>query len=153
MPGSLGVRFILDGGVPYDAEMTVVVAQVKGTDGQTQLNTPFFQSPSNTTSGQHNLVVEVTQVQNLSFIFDYITYVPSDLPSGAGSGDVSATSSMLGNRLRPGAVVGGILGGLAFLLLAGFLFIHMRRKTQQSRNNSGICECLLSKATSASTFY
>ncbi|KJA27556.1 hypothetical protein HYPSUDRAFT_74980 [Hypholoma sublateritium FD-334 SS-4] len=135
VPGSLGVRFALDGGAPQDVEMTVDTAQVKSTDGQTQLNTPFFQSPSNTAPGSHNLVVEVTQAQNLSFIFDYITYVPSTSPAGTGTDDTSATPWMLRHKLHPTAIAASILGGLTFLLLAGYLYRCIRRRKQQSRNN------------------
>lgn len=143
MPGSLGVRFTLDSGAPQDVEMSVDATQVKSTDGQTQLNIPFFQSPSNTTPGPHNLIVEVTQAQNLSFIFDYITYVPSTLPAGTGSDTASRTPSTLRNKIHPGAIVASILGGLAFLLLAGYLVrslltIPLIRSHQRKVGREGI---------------
>ncbi|KAK0244216.1 hypothetical protein EDD85DRAFT_945532 [Armillaria nabsnona] len=90
--------------------------------------------------GLHTLVVNVTFVLNLRQIgIDFVTYNASfesidSIPSSpsASATPVSATSSS--KTMNVGAIVGGVVGGIAFVaLLALFLYILKKRAHQRRR--------------------
>ena len=110
-------------------------------------------------AGDHTLVINITQCINQTFILDYITYIPSfltlasmpnltNLPTTTfKSGSSSATSSgspvnqsNIGRKKIPiNAIVSGLLGGILFFVLVGFLLGYLRRK----RAHDASCECSL----------
>jgi len=116
----------------------------------------------------HTLVINITQCVNQIFILDYITYSPSfltlasmpnltNLPTTTTfkSGSSSATSSGSPFSVTNGppvnqsniekknipisAIVGGVVGGIVFLVLIGSLLGYLRRK----RAHDASCECSL----------
>ncbi|KJA25163.1 hypothetical protein HYPSUDRAFT_200053 [Hypholoma sublateritium FD-334 SS-4] len=101
--GSLSLRFALNGSSD-DQDYAVVVDDVQFSQGLTQPNFPWYQTPSNLAAGQYTLVVEVLQCQNLPFTVDYITYLPSSLSSIPGSsvstGGPSSTKSFIVAGIR-----------------------------------------------------
>jgi len=92
-------------------------------------------------SGIHTLLVNITAARNQSFILDYITYKPSfdtlsSMPSLAlipslSSGIPAPSNSTASGSRQSGAIVGGVLGGLAFgglvTVLVALFILHWRR--------------------------
>jgi len=84
---------------------------------------------SNLTSGEHTLLVNVSEIASPAVIgFDFFLYnsTAADLASSAGSTNPSAAAA----RTRAGAIAGGVLGTLLLLglLLFALLQLSKRRK-------------------------
>jgi len=91
--------------------------------------------------GTHTLLVNITGVDNKAFELDYITYTAgldtlSSISSASGASSASSTSSAsassttIGSHksVSTGAIVGGVLGGVAFGALVMLLVISILRR-------------------------
>lgn len=139
--GTVSASFTLDGATASQT-YTVTTSSSMYQDSTTDEHNFLLYSNTSLTAGDHTLVVNVTKCVNQTFIFDYLTYQPSfstlatmpnlTLPAATnGTSHTSATSTPVG------AIVGGILGGLAllFLLIGAFLWFR-KRKTQDDQGES-----------------
>ena len=133
--GSLGLRFTLDG-VIQDVALNTSFPQGQLFEGPIQPNYPFYVTPKNLTAGPHTLGAQVLQTTNLSFIFDYITFVPSATPPVTDSVTLQPTDSL--SKANLGVIIGGTVGGLALILLAILIFDCVRRRKRQLQ--SEFCE-------------
>lgn len=136
--GTLGLRFTLDG-VIRDVALNTSSQQEQLFDGPIQPNYPFYVTPKNLTAGPHTLGVQVLQTTNLSFIFDYITFVPSATPPVTDSVTLQPTDSL--SKTNIGVIIGCTVGGLALVLLVILIFDCVRRRKRQL--TSEFCELLL----------
>ena len=139
--GTVSASYTLDG------ETTPVTYSVTTSSSMHQDNTndqPNFLLYTNTslTAGDHTLVVNVTKCVNQTFIFDYLTYQPSfstlaTMPNLTLPASTNGTPHTTTTSTPVGAIVGGILGGLAllFLLIGAFLWFR-KRKAQDDQGES-----------------
>ena len=125
------MRFTLNGAAD-DQSYAVVADDLQFSLGLTQPNFPWYQTSRNLAPGQYTLVVEVLQCQDLPFIIDYITYLPSIL-----SGNPDTPASASGSSSAKKFVVAGIVGGSALLLLIFFSFEYMGRRKRRVRRSFG----------------
>ena len=125
-PSSLDLRYTLDGGFLEDRSYTVMESDVVEFQGLKRPNFPWYQIPSNVPAGEHTLSVEVTDCQNLTFVVDYFTLMPSNL-------SVSAVARV-GSSSRKGAIAGGVVGGVVFVILVGLIFDCFRRRKRQLKS-------------------
>jgi hypothetical protein len=104
----------------------------------------LFYSYDFLTTGEHTLLVNVTECLNQTFRFDYLTYVPafgkvSDMPiySDGGSSTSPGTGDNGNRGVGPtvGAALGAVLGSV---LLAVLLFLFLRRRARRKKENDGI---------------
>ena len=58
----------------------------------------------------------------------------SPLTTLSSSAFANGSESVLSTKARAGAIAGGVVGGVALLVLAGIVFIFWRRKARQPRN-------------------
>lgn len=150
--GSLQIDFVLDGEshFPFDSEVSTLDENF--IRGLIEPNFPYFETPNDLPLGQHVLVATVTSCQNQVFTVDYITFTPVDAtetasPTASGSPDPLATvipssASTLMNgsgsgsssKARVGAIAGGVVGGVALLVLACLVFNFWRRKVRRPTN-------------------
>ncbi len=126
VPSSLDLRFTVDGGFVEDRSYTVVESDVAEFQGLKRPNFPWYQIPSNIPAGEHTLSVEVTDCQNLTFVVDYFTFMPSSLSVGS--------VARAGSSSRKGAIAGGIVGGVVFMILVGLIFDCIRRRRRQLKS-------------------
>ncbi|KAJ3733637.1 hypothetical protein DFJ43DRAFT_1068117 [Lentinula guzmanii] len=139
--GSVTLDFNLDN------QTTPSVISVPSGSSPSHPETPnhlFFSS--NVTAGNHTLLVNVTDaVGNQTFVFDYLTYIPSfeslaSKPNFTGTAVGSALPTQVtptqGNdnthHSNTGAIVGGVVGGLlGVVLLAVLVILVFRRRTSK----------------------
>ncbi|KAF8155938.1 hypothetical protein B0H34DRAFT_659542 [Crassisporium funariophilum] len=151
--GRLAATYTLDG--VTDAQNYVVTAatpQHLNNDGQAS-NFLLF-SYDSLPSGDHTLVINVTNCVSQTFMLDYITYSPSfsslaampnltatvtppsssslPNPSTSPSSTAPSTSQVSQNEISKkapvGVIVGGVVGGLVLLALLAFLLIWIRKR-------------------------
>ncbi|CAA7267297.1 unnamed protein product [Cyclocybe aegerita] len=120
----------------------------------------LFYSMDRLSPGEHKLDIEITHSDNQSFILDFITYSPSfDSISRVPAPSISSSSSKpltttsgsngriynpktsstpesnfesTGEKISPEAIVGIVVGALAFLALIGiFIFCILRRRVKK----------------------
>ena len=147
--GNISATFTVDG---------VTAPRTYKQDEIANRETPNFlyYSSSELAAGDHTLIVNVTEVNNRTFMLDYITYTPSfatfaamPLLSNTTSTITSAsvnTSTSLGNQpsqvgtsqpLQTAAIVGGVIGVLALGVLVAIMGLFLRRrKAKQAENIS-----------------
>jgi len=86
------------------------------------------------TTGDHTLVVNVTECVNQTFAFDYITYTPSfatlaDMPNLPLPSSTQKIESPSSKKTSKTAIIGGIAGAvIILLLLLGLVFIFRRKR-------------------------
>lgn len=124
-PSSLNLRFTVDGGSQEDKNYVVMESDVVEFQGLKRPNFPWYQTPSNLPTGEHTLGVEVLDCQNLTFVVDYFTFMPSSVSISPAAG--------AGSSSRKGAIAGGVVGGVVFVILVGLLFDCIRRRKRQIR--------------------
>ena len=123
IPGLITLTFTLDGSsLTKTFQVTSTTAQFISQTGQ-EPNFEFF-SYDFLTPGNHTLVVNVTDLVNQTFSFDYITFQPSfstlanmpNLTSLTGPGSNSHSS----HGFPTGAIVGIIIAAIAIVICAVF---------------------------------
>jgi len=100
----------------------------------------LFYSYDFLTTGEHTLVVNVTECLNQTFRFDYLTYVPafakiSDMPKDSGGSSGAAASPGSGNK-GVKSIVGGVVGAVVGSVLLGvLLFLFLKRRARRRKEN------------------
>ncbi|KAF8968823.1 hypothetical protein BDZ97DRAFT_331274 [Flammula alnicola] len=90
-------------------------------------------------SGDHTLVVNLTDCANQTFAFDYITFTPSfstlaTMPNLTLALPISnGTGQPLAKKSHTAAIVGGIAGVIILLLFGGLIFVFRRRRRGKGR--------------------
>jgi len=88
-------------------------------------------------SGDHTLVVNVTECVNQTFAFDFLTYTPSfstlanmpNLTQGS-----SGASKSNGKKTPTGIIVGAIAGAILLATFLALIFIFRRRRRSKGRD-------------------
>lgn len=97
------------------------------------------------TSGDHTLVVNLTECVNQTFSFDYLTYIPTfpnlaSMPSLSAptiGGSAGAGTAKAGKKPGKVAIVVGIIGALILVsLLLGLVYILRRRRRRGGKASS-----------------
>lgn len=130
--GIMNVTFSLDGFTSSTFYEVLSVVE-NFLDGVIQPNFPLYTSLDGMTAGPHTLVVEVVACENLTLTVDYFTYAPAEAASSP------ATVSSSSRKSHAGAIAGGIVGGLAFLLITALILDCVRRRKRQLRHNFSKC--------------
>jgi len=94
-------------------------------------------------SGDHTLIVNVTDCINQTFAFDFLTYTPTfstlasmpNLTQGTTGGSSGYQSS---RKNSAGIVAGGIIGGILLVLLFASIFIFRRRRKAKGDYKPGM---------------
>jgi hypothetical protein len=94
-------------------------------------------------SGDHTLIVNVTDCINQTFAFDYLTYTPTfstlaTMPNLTQSTTGGSSSQSSGRKGSAGIVAGGIVGAVLLVLLAALIFIFRRRKKARGKYKPGM---------------
>lgn len=108
---------------------------------------PFFSSDPNLSDGPHLLTITLdndTIVDGTAgFWVDFFVVgrpVPSTSPSPSTSASASESECHRRSSVSVGPVIGGVVGGVALLvLLTGILFMYFRRR-QKRRRSLGSCD-------------
>ncbi|KAF8878214.1 hypothetical protein BD779DRAFT_1218951 [Infundibulicybe gibba] len=147
--GSMSVTYTLDGSssiTTYD----VTPSTPEFTSHLLQHQNYLLFSNDSFAPGDHTLLINVTKVDNLTFLMDYLTYSPSfaslatkpNLTAPATFTSLPPTSahpaSPESSTSINGTVVGvaaGVVGAMAVLMLALFI-IHNRRRRHQATNDA-----------------
>ena len=148
--GLLSATYSLDGNVlPESISVTTSTFEYLNDYGEAS-NFLLF-SDDTIQPGDHTLVINITQCINQTFMFDYITYIPSfstlaTMPnltsittstanaiSTTGTYTTAVTSQVndSGNHHKSsptGAIVGGIVGGLAAIAILCLLFVWLQKR-------------------------
>ncbi|THV02160.1 hypothetical protein K435DRAFT_836527 [Dendrothele bispora CBS 962.96] len=138
---NLGLNFTLDG---YSQLVTFTNEDLSLPGGSPHF--PYFRNDS-LSEGNHTLIMTVVDVTgNTSVIIDYLTYNPSfatvrDKPTFSISNSTSAPSPPETQSPDPtpgpesdrGAIAGGVVGGVVFLVLLALGVWLVYRKKQQAR--------------------
>ena len=99
-------------------------------------------------SGDHTLVVNVTDCVNQTFAFDFLTYTPSfstlaSMPNlTQGSTGASNGSQSNSKKSSTGIIVGGIAGAVLLVLLFALVFIFRRRRILKGKGYKPGVFCL-----------
>jgi len=137
-PGLLALSFSIDSqSLSQTYRVTSSSPQLVAELGQ-QPNYLFY-SYDFLTTGEHTLVVNVTECLNQTFRFDYLTYVPafakiSDMPKDSGGSSGASSSPGTGNNGHRAvkSIVGGVVGALVgSVLLGALLFLFLRRRARR----------------------
>jgi len=109
----------------------------------------IYYSKDDLSGGNHTLIVNITTINNQTFMLDYITYKPwfETLPSTTvmsikpsslrNPSSQPSTQVHTSNTPQPAAIVGGVIGLLALGVLVailGRLLYLQRRKSKQTEN-------------------
>lgn len=139
--GTVSASYTLDGATASQT-YTVTTSSSMYQDSTTDEHNFLLYSNTTLTAGDHTLVVNVTKCVNQTFIFDYLTYQPSfstlaTMPNLTLPAATNGTSHTSTTSTPVGAIVGGILGGLAllFLLIGAFLWFR-KRKAQDDQGET-----------------
>lgn len=124
--GLLNLTFSLDGGDLGSSTFFMNPTDPGFVEGVMEPHFEFIRTPA-LSSGQHTLVITVAEIDDQSFILDFITTTAFPV--------LESRSVILpaGRKSRVGAIVGGVIGGIVFLLLAGLLFDFVRLRKQRLR--------------------
>ncbi|TCD64672.1 hypothetical protein EIP91_003785 [Steccherinum ochraceum] len=142
-----GTLYPLDGKIPWSVTFTLddkyPLSLVAQDVYQVQNDTGLWESQDDLTGGQHQLTLKVTfATPNTPFLLDQLFYVPTSTDPRAGvtytntappqvTVTVSAVSEP-GSSVPVGAIVGGAVGGLVLLIIAGLLGFWFYRKRRSS---------------------
>lgn len=152
--GLLSATYSLDGDVlPESYSVTTSTFEYVNDYGEAS-NFLLF-SDDTIQPGNHTLVINVTQCINQTFMLDYITYIPSfttlatmpnltGITTSAANASTSTTATATsqvntsGNHKSSptGAIVGGVVGGLAAIAILCFLFVWLRKRRGNENDNS-----------------
>ena len=159
--GTLTATYTLDGGTPVVGTYLVTTSSQEYIDGNLERSNFRFFLLDSLSAGNHTLVINVTQCQNHTFVFDFVTYTPSfsnlasmpslvftppastSAPALTTASHVSPTASLASqtsasSRHTPvGTIVGGAVGGLGLLALVFIpliVFWLRRRKAEENLN-------------------
>ncbi|KAG5644964.1 hypothetical protein DXG03_007334 [Asterophora parasitica] len=152
LPGnSSSASYAIDGGSPNSFNLY----GHPPTDGTSSFNQLFFTTPQ-LAPGPHSIAVTYNgnaQYTPLTLDYIYLTTSPSKIAAGADpSADPSAGfTKPLGatKRVRVGAIVGGVIGGVAVVILIAFIFFWRarRRKAMSDRASASSFVQYASEAT------
>jgi hypothetical protein len=138
---TISASYTLDGSTASQT-YTVTTSSSMYQDGTNDQHNFLLYSNTSLTAGDHTLVVNLTKCVNQTFIFDYLTYQPSfstlaTMPNLTLPASTNGTSHTTTTSTPIGAIVGGVLGGLAllFLLIGAFLWFR-KRKAQDDQGES-----------------
>ncbi|KAI0792662.1 hypothetical protein C8Q75DRAFT_731282 [Abortiporus biennis] len=117
-------RYIVDGGSPI-----IITNPTVQQDIVTQ---PFWDSGV-IQSHHHVLAIVIDDVNEDSpYVFDYLAFAPQDIATAptafASSTPASADIADFGSSNHAGAIVGGVIGGVAFLAVIALVFFVFRRR-------------------------
>lgn len=142
-----GTLYPLDGKIPWSVTFTLddkyPLSLVAQDVYQVQNDTGLWESQDDLTGGQHQLALKVTfATPNTPFLLDQLFYVPTSTDPRAGvtytntappqvTVTVSAVSEP-GGSVPVGAIVGGAVGGLILMIIAGLLGLWFYRKRHSS---------------------
>jgi hypothetical protein len=135
--GLLSLTFTLDGAsLSQNYRVNADTPQFVSELGQQQ--NFLFYSYDFLQSGDHTLVVNVTDCVNQTFAFDYITYNPSfsSLQTMPNLTQVSSTSVVNGeksSKTNVSAIIGGIAATLLLLLLLALSFLYRQRRSPKGK--------------------
>ncbi|KAF8869572.1 hypothetical protein BD779DRAFT_1806857 [Infundibulicybe gibba] len=153
-PGSMSVRYTLDGSSSVKTYKVTPSSPNLVKKEPQQPNFLFF-SEDSLAPGNHTLSINITEINNLTFVMDYLTYSPSfnslttkpnitaptmPTPSTSQSTPLptsSSSSTPSKNGLVRG-VVGGIAGVVIVLALALLIIYKRRRRDRALRHNAGL---------------
>jgi len=133
-------------GTPYPSTISVTTSTPSYLNREGESSNYLYCARDSLSSGAHTLLVNITEANNQTFMLDYIAYRPafdtlSSMPSLSSSGAVSPktsdTSATRGSQssVPTGAIVGGVIGGLALGVLVTvliLLILRRRRNREQS---------------------
>jgi hypothetical protein len=122
--GVLSAMYTVDG-VPIGEDYSVQSSNSGYKSGEGQVPNNALFTTGSLPQGNHTIMQTINKCVNQTFIFDYITYMPLGLPNST-----SIDSGSSGIKAPVGAVVGGVLGGIALLLVA-LAVIFLRRQRQR----------------------
>lgn len=122
--GVLSAIYTVDG-VPIGKDYSVQSSNSGYKSGQGQVPNNALFTTGSLPQGNHTVMLTISKCVNQTFIFDYITYMPLGLSNSTG---IDSGSS--GIKAPVGAIVGGVLGGIALLLVA-LAAIFLRRQRQR----------------------
>jgi hypothetical protein len=149
--GLLSVTYSIDG-KPFFQSYSVTTNSPEYVNKLGDAPNFLFYSSDTITAGEHKLVINITQCTNQSFILDYISYSPassalSRLPnvtstsaksssttgSGGGGPIINPITTASSNqnsthKVAVGPIMGGILGGLFFVVSFGVLIWFLRKR-------------------------
>lgn len=139
--GGISATYTLDGNAEF-MSYPVTAGSPEHLSADGQATNFLFYEKDNLTPNAHTLIMNITDLQNQAFSLDFITYLPSfssfvtmpnltTIPSE--STTATATSSPTihsdsSNDVPIGAIVGGVLGGLALLVIIGLALVCIRRR-------------------------
>ena len=125
--GVLSAIYTVDG-VPIGKDYSVQPSNSGYKSGQGQVPNNALFTTGSLPQGNHTVMLTISKCVNQTFIFDYITYMPLGLPN---STVIDSGSS--GIKAPAGAIVGGVLGGIALLLVAlAVVFARRRRQRREA---------------------
>ncbi|PPQ92273.1 hypothetical protein CVT25_008581 [Psilocybe cyanescens] len=156
--GSLSATYTLDG-ISQLKSYSVTVGSPQFASQVGQVPNFLFYASGSISSGEHTLIINITQSMNQSFILDYFTYLPSftlssqmpnytatisttAISSAIPTGVTRTFSSTIGlpfkkksqdNDFLTGPVIGGLLGGILFLAFGCLLAYYVLRRRFESR--------------------
>ncbi|KAF8874034.1 hypothetical protein BD779DRAFT_1451272 [Infundibulicybe gibba] len=142
--GSVSVTYTLDNSNSTKT-YTVTPSSPEFVNSKELLQQPNFQffSEGSLAPGNHTLSINITEINNLTFVMDYLTYSPSfnslttklnvttpTTPAPSTSTSLQASSSSSTSTLSKNGYVGGVVGGVAGVVvtLALALFIVYKRR-------------------------
>ena len=135
--GSLNATYSIDG-LPLSSSLSVNASSPSYLDDLGQRPNYLYFRLDGLLSGAHTLLVNITEANNQTFMLDYITYKPAfdtlaSMPSLASGISPGSTSTQ---RLSTGALVGCVLGGLAFGVLVTIFVIWfiLRRRGARAQD-------------------
>ncbi|KAF8869285.1 hypothetical protein BD779DRAFT_1654995 [Infundibulicybe gibba] len=138
--GSLSVTYSLDGGSTANT-YSVTPATPEFINQRRQCQNYLLFSNDSLGKGNHTLVIDITQVNGLTFSMDYLTYTPSFSaiilkPDLTQLPPTTSPAPMKSSEAPPvGAVVGAVIGTLVFLSVIIFTLLILRRQRARAEGD------------------